>query len=102
MAYAILSNIVIDWYSLFFNSFWILGLALIFASLSYEQWEAKQRRTSFRDCLNKPAFLKAFWAGFILISIGLAGTSGRLWETTIWCFFLVIGFINLVRLSTQL
>jgi hypothetical protein len=92
---------VIDWISIFFNSFWIVGLALLLAALSYQQWEAQQTQTKLRDRLNHPSFMRPFWLAFILICIGLAGTSGRIWETAIWCFFIIIGLINIVLLKTQ-
>lgn len=101
LAYAILPLIVIDWISIFFNSFWILGLALLLAALSYQQWQAQQTQTRLRERLNDPLFIRAFWLGFILISIGLAGTSGRTWETAIWSIFIIIGLINMVLVKPQ-
>jgi hypothetical protein len=92
---------VIDWISIIFNSFWITGLALILATFSYYEWEARQTKTQLREKLKSPQFLKIFWLSFILITISLAGTSGKVWETVIWGLFVLIGLINMVRVSTQ-
>ena len=92
---------MIDWYSILFNSFWITGLALLLAGLSYQQWEAQQTNTQLREKLKSPQFNKIFWISFILVAIGLAGTSGRIWEGIIWLIFILIGLANIVRVSRQ-
>jgi len=89
---------VIDWYAVFINAFWILGLAILLAAFSYHYWEAQQTQTRLREQLNKPAFNKNLWLSFILITIGLAGTSNKVWETIIWGIFLLVGIFNFVTL----
>jgi hypothetical protein len=91
------SGIVIDWYSVLFNAFWILGLAVIVAAFSYHHWEARQNQRRLKEQLNQPDFLRMFWFGFILICMGLAGTSEQLWEMVVWGIFTVIGIINVIR-----
>lgn len=92
---------VIDWLSLFFNAFWILGLAILLADFSYHYWQAGQERRSLSEQLNEPSFLRFFWISFTLISIGLAGTSQRLWETAIWIAFTLVSIVNAFRFSLK-
>ena len=95
------SAIVIDWYAVLLNSFWIVGLALLLAALSYHHWAAQQTNTRLREQLQKPAFNKAFWLSFVLVAIGLAGTSQHIWETAVWGIFIIIGLAYFVRVSAQ-
>jgi hypothetical protein len=91
--------LVINWFSLFFNTFWILGLAILLAALSYYYWQASQESRPLREQLNQPSFLKFFWLSFVFIGVGLAGTSQRAWETTIWIIFTLISAINVIKMS---
>jgi hypothetical protein len=84
---------VIDWYNVIVNSFWILGLAIILAAVSYHHWLAGEDNRPLRAQLESSAFQLPAWIGFCLICIGLAGSSGRVWETIIWIAFGVIGII---------
>lgn len=88
-------NAVIDWFSIFINLFWILGLAILLASFSYNYWLAGEDKRPLRVQLNQPAFQKTFWFSILLISIGLAATSQRLWEISIWTIFALICLYNL-------
>ncbi|MBX3056889.1 MAG: hypothetical protein KF770_10490 [Anaerolineae bacterium] len=78
---------MINWQALLFNAFWIVGLAVLCAALSYHHWAAHQTKTSFKTQLNQPAFLVFFWLSFALVCVGLAGTSRQLWETAVWVIF---------------
>jgi type IV secretory pathway VirB2 component (pilin) len=88
---------VIDWYDVIVNSFWILGLAIILAAVSYHHWLAGEANRSLRAQLESPAFQLPAWIGFCLICIGLAGGSGRVWETIIWIIFGLIGLFYSVQ-----
>lgn len=92
------SNAVIDWFSVFINLFWILGSAIILAAFSYHFWLAGEEKRPLRIQLNYASFQKAFWTGVLLISVGLAGTSERLWEIVIWTIFALICFYSLFKL----
>jgi hypothetical protein len=89
---------VINWFSVFINSFWILGLAVILAAFSYHYWLAGEEERPLKVQLNHPTFQKTFWSGILLISIGLAGTSQKLWEIAIWTIFTLICCYNLFTL----
>jgi hypothetical protein len=92
------STLVINWFSLFINSFWILGLAILLASFSYHYWLAGEVKQSLRSQLNSPSFSKAFWLSMAFIAIGLAGTSRQIWEIAIWTFFALLSLYNLFTL----
>lgn len=92
---------MIDWRSLIFNAFWIVGLAVLLAGISYHYWEASQERRPLREQLNQLSFSRVFWISFILISVGLAGTSQRLWETAIWLLLVFISTVYTFRISLK-
>lgn len=75
---------MINWQSVIFNSFWIVGLATLVAALSYNIWQAEQDGLKLRRQLNKLGFRRALWLSVMLVTIGLAGTSQALWETILW------------------
>lgn len=90
---------MIDWQSVFFNGFWILGLAILLAAVSYYSWKARVEKRRVRARLNDPPFLRLFWLSFSFIGIGLAGTSSRWWETGLWVVFTLLSFIYFIRIS---
>lgn len=96
VAYAILLA-VIDWFAIFINSFWIVGLAILLAALSFFYWQAGQTKQPFYQLLHTPAFELLFWLAAVLVAIGLAGTSATLWETAVWLFGIFISIIKLYR-----
>jgi hypothetical protein len=89
---------MIDWYALVLNTFWIIGLALLLAAISYHYWLAPLEGRSLRQQLDQPAFLQHFWISFSFISIGLAGTSQRVWEMILWIIFLLISAVNAIKM----
>jgi hypothetical protein len=66
---------MIDWWSVVANAFWILGLAVLLAAISYSYWSGGQERTSLRKQMAKPGFLRVLAVALALIGVGLAGTS---------------------------
>jgi hypothetical protein len=92
---------VIDWISLLFNSFWIIGTAILLAAFSFHTWQAQQSKTPLRKQLTRPAFSRLYWAGLTCIGIGLAGTSQYFWETVIWLAFVIISAANTYKLATE-
>jgi hypothetical protein len=89
---------MINWQSVIFNSFWILGLAIMLAAFSYNYWLAKQEGHTLRKQLSGRLFLRPFWLAVVLVGIGLAGTSQRNWELAIWIVLTVIALVVLVDL----
>lgn len=69
---------MINWFSVVGNSFWIVGLALIVAGLSYYYWLAGQLGHSIRREFNNPRFQRIVLFGLLFVGIGLALTAGSL------------------------
>ncbi len=91
---------MINWQSVFFNSLWILGLALLLSALSYHYWLAQTHDKSFRTQLQSRSFLGVFWIALLLFAIGLLGSSPSLWERALWGLiglWSVVNFAWLVR-----
>lgn len=77
---------MIDWFGVFHNALWILGLAVVLAALSYVDW---WRRTlepplTLRQALGTAGFQAAFSVGMLLFCAGLALGSDRWWEIAAW------------------
>jgi hypothetical protein len=92
---------MINWQSVIFNTFWILGLAIMLAAFSYHYWLAGQENRKLRLQLNEPGFLKPTWFGLGLIAIGLAGTSRQTWETIIWAVLALVALFLFISLFRQ-
>lgn len=92
---------MIPWWSVLLNTLWILGLALLLANLSFHGWLAQQEGSSLRQQFSKPQFLKYFWLGLLLIALGLAGTSDRLWERVIWLLLALVSLVCFWLLNTK-
>ena len=61
---------MIDWLTVVAHGFWIAGLALILAALSYYYWLAGQEGRSLRRELAGPSFQKLLLVGLLLVGIG--------------------------------
>ena len=86
--------IVINWYAVIINSFWIFGLALLLAAFSYHYWAAQQNQRRLNEQLALPAFTQMYWISIFLITIGLAGTSQQTWEAILWIAFSIWSLYN--------
>lgn len=71
---------MINWYSVVANGFWLLGLAIILAGLSYYYWLAAQTSRPFGQILGVPSFQRVLMVGLLLVGIGLALTAGGVWQ----------------------
>ena len=89
---------MISWQSVIFNGFWVLGLALMLAAISYHSWLAEQENRKLRLQLSERGFLRPIWLGLLFIGIGLIGTSQQSWEMAIWGFITLIGLVILIGL----
>lgn len=89
---------MINWQSVIFNSFWVVGLSIMLAAFSYHYWLAGDQNRRLRLQLGKPGFLKPMWLGVMFVGIGLAGTSEELWEMALWTAASLISLVFLVNL----
>jgi hypothetical protein len=86
----------IDWFGVFYNALWILGLAVALAAVSYADWRRRlsQPRLTLRQALSQPAFQAAWSLGLLLFCAGLALSRGPWWQTVAWAA-LALAFLYL-------
>lgn len=77
---------MINWWPVLAYGLWLLGLALLLASLGYSLWLTRQEGTGWRQQLRRPQFLRPFWLSLALVGFGLIGISGQTWERLLWLF----------------
>ena len=86
----------IDWFGVFSNGLWILGLAVGLAALSYADWRRRlsQPPLTLRQALGQPAFQAAWSLGLLLFCAGLALVSEPWWQAVAWAA-LAVAFLYL-------
>jgi len=76
---------MIDWYSLFGTTLWVLGLAVLLAALSYAWYEAATTGQRLRSVLTLPVIELSYSLGFLVFCLGMVAQAGRAWwETLLW------------------
>ncbi len=76
------------------NAFWILGLAITLAALSYHYWEAAKLGRPFRQQLQATSFRLAAWMGAGLVCLGLGSTSQPGWGMIGWFVLAGLCWLN--------
>ncbi len=89
---------MIDWQSVVSNAFWIFGLAVILAGLSYYYWLSEQLGRPLGEVLSKPPFLIVVMGGLLLVGIGLTLTADSLWQTIPAAALIVASLAGLLAL----
>ncbi len=79
-------SLMINWSSVFWNSFWIVGLALLLATFSYNSW----LRGLAQHTPGEPTRLSPVYdlVGVVLVGIGLIATSHTWLERGLWLVLL--------------
>jgi hypothetical protein len=75
---------MIDIWGVAANSLWILGLAVLLATLSWSHWTASVEKVRFRLVLSRPGIQRALDLGLFLFCAGLAATGRAWWERILW------------------
>lgn len=83
---------MIDWWGVFYNALWVLGLAAGLAVLSMAYYEAGEdgvqasipMRTRVRQKLEEPRFRLPLTVSMAVFSLGLLLCSRWWWERIIW------------------
>ncbi len=89
---------MIDWQSIVSNAFWILGLAVILAGLSYYYWLSEQLGRRLGDVLSKAPFLFVMMSGLLLVGIGLTLTADGLWQIIPAAALILVSLAGLLAL----
>jgi len=82
---------MIDWLSVLFNIIWILGAALATAVFGITYYQVRSGRERVTQILKAPGFAYVLNMAGILFCLGMALTSDRWWEISLWVL-LVFGF----------
>ena len=61
-----------DWFALFSNSLWIVGLAVILSTSSVAYWQALRKGVHWNKVINQTNYQYTLNYGFIGFSFGLA------------------------------
>ena len=89
---------MINWYSVVANSFWLLGLAILLAGLSYYYWFATQTGRPFSQILETAPFQRVIVVGLLLVGIGLALTANNLWQVVPAATLILVCVVALVAI----
>ncbi|MGD2205709.1 MAG: hypothetical protein PVH17_02920, partial [Anaerolineae bacterium] len=81
---------MINWWGLFHNSLWIVGLAGALAALSVASYQARVQQIRLRQKLNEPGFQVPFNACLSLFCLGLLFSGQSWWEKAIWALLAVL------------
>ena len=79
------------------NGLWIVGLAVMLASLSYHYYEARRRKRPFREQATERTFRIAAWVATLLITAGLAATSAHFWEAGLWFLLVIYSVVRIAK-----
>lgn len=71
---------MIDWWGLFTNTLWVVGLAVVLAAFSMAYYRARTGRVPLRQRLQRASFQFPFCMGMILFGLGLSFSGQTLWE----------------------
>ena len=76
---------MIDWWRVFTNSLWILGLSTLLAAFSYNDWLATETGQRRRDLFKEPAWRLPCSLGLFLTCAGwMLSQADRWWEKVLW------------------
>lgn len=89
---------MINWFSVFANSFWVVGLAVMLAGLSYYYWQATQTGRPLAQAFGSSPFQRVAVSGLLLIGIGLALTANGLWQVIPAALLILVCAVAIVAL----
>lgn len=75
---------MIEIWSVAANALWVLGAAILLATLSEASMLARQARCAVRQVLETGGYRAATSLGLILFCIGMAATETRTWARWLW------------------
>jgi hypothetical protein len=75
---------VIDWAGVAVNTAWVLGLAVLLATLSYADWARHCEGARWRDVLGRTTYRSLLNGGMVLVCLGLLGGGRGLLEKVLW------------------
>jgi hypothetical protein len=92
---------MINWYGIFSSALWVLGLAILLASLSWSVYQAAHSNSSWRHLMVRASYMQATATGMTLLTLGLGFLQGStLWQSMLW-FILAAGFATIAWQAHQ-
>jgi hypothetical protein len=88
---------VIDWWGLFHNSLWVLGLAACLASLSMASYEARVEQVRLHEKLGDSRFQLPVAVGAVLFCLGLLASGQAWWERAMWGLLAALCAVQALR-----
>ena len=82
---------MINWWHLIIDSLWIIGFAMLLASISWSFYTASVNQQHLRTQLRAPGVTFVVSTGMMLAMFGLALRRDHLWMSIIW-IILAVGF----------
>lgn len=92
---------MIDWANLAANGLWILGCAVILATLSYASWDASTLSEKMGARIGRPSYQMALSLGTFLFTLGLAASTGGLFARIIWGVLALLSIVSLILAARQ-
>jgi hypothetical protein len=81
---------MIDWYGLFCNAVWILGLAVVLAAMGMANFQTRIQGVKLRRALISSGFQLPFGVGMFLFCLGVFLSSQAWWERVLWGLLAVL------------
>jgi hypothetical protein len=75
---------MINWFHLGASALWIIGCAIVLATLSHASWEASLSRQKLAERLKQRSPLLSLNIGGLLICLGAALNRGEWWWMVLW------------------
>jgi hypothetical protein len=89
---------MIDWWGLFANTLWVVGLAIVLAAFSMAHYRARSRQVPLRQRLQGSGFQFPFCIGTILFGLGLLVSGQNWWEKVIGGLVALVFVVEAIRL----
>lgn len=89
---------MINWFNLGANALWVIGCAVILATLSFASWETSLSRQKLAERLKQRSSLLTLNLGGLLICLGAALTRGEWWWIVLWGLLGLAFLIQAVRI----
>jgi threonine/homoserine/homoserine lactone efflux protein len=75
---------MVDWAGMGKTALWVLGLAIILATWSWNEWWARVHKRSLRSVLGEARFQVPLSIGLFVFCVGMALSENTLWKTAVW------------------
>ncbi len=75
---------MVDWKGMGETAIWVLGLAIVLAAWSWNEWWAHVHGHRLREVLGEARFQVPFSVGLFLLCVGMALTESVRWKAAVW------------------